>query len=217
MNKDKEQEWREGARQAWRDQCSQDNEGGVDSVGFIAGYLTACKAREAEIDRFKKEVGDLIKDGKKELSEKDKIIAELSKEATRLYEPTRKFWNDSLEDKLKDRDQRIAELERLVTGFVDWFNDTGTKREPKVLLGKATAMLRDGNVGEIKMNTKTNDYADWTHVDFMFEIKRLNDEGYKMSAELEWYKRFVDHIRRNVMNEEDYREACRFIFSENDR
>ena len=43
------------------------------------------------------------------------------------------------------------------------------------------------------------------------------EEGYKMSAELEWYKRFVDHIRRNVMNEEDYREACRFILSEDDR
>lgn len=43
---------REEARQAWQDQCSQDNEGGVDSVGFIYGYEAGRKRGEVEVEKL---------------------------------------------------------------------------------------------------------------------------------------------------------------------
>ena len=50
------------------------------------------------------------------------------------------------------------------------------------------------------------------------EIERLNDEGYKMSAELEWYKRFHDYIKRSTfIDGEDYIEVCNSLCSEDDR
>lgn len=55
MNTDKENEWKAEARKAWNDSRSQDNEGGVDSVGFIYGYIYACRARQSEIDEASKE------------------------------------------------------------------------------------------------------------------------------------------------------------------
>ena len=45
----------------------------------------------------------------------------------------------------------------------------------------------------------------------------LEEENYRMSAELERYRRFYDYVRDNMINEEDYNETCRFIFSEDDR
>ena len=72
-------------------------------VIFKSGYMIAqetIKAKDAEIEY-------LIKEAKKELSEKDKTIAHLSSECTRLFEPTRKFWNG-------EKDKAIAEARELI-------------------------------------------------------------------------------------------------------
>lgn len=46
----------------------------------------------------------------------------------------------------------------------------------------------------------------------------LETEGYKMSAELEWYKRFHDYIKSSALIDElDYKQICNFLFSEDDR
>ena len=108
-----EQKYKEQARQAWRDSYSQNNEGGVDSVGFITGWIAGRKQSEAELNIWK-------------------IDCDKQKEHARRYY-----------NQVQDRDQRIGELSELVSGFLDWFNDPNTKREPKVLLEKATAMLGD--------------------------------------------------------------------------
>ncbi len=42
----------------------------------------------------------LFREAKKELEIKDKRIAFLESEVTRVFEPTRKFWNEELETKL---------------------------------------------------------------------------------------------------------------------
>jgi hypothetical protein len=49
--------FKEEARQAYRDQQSQDNEGGCgDSIGFIYGYVEACKRYKIAMDDIKKEL-----------------------------------------------------------------------------------------------------------------------------------------------------------------
>lgn len=46
----------------------------------------------------------------------------------------------------------------------------------------------------------------------------LETEGYKMSAELEWYRRFHDYIKASALIDSvDYIEVCNFINSEDDR
>lgn len=45
------------ARQAYRDQQTQDNEGGCgEPVGFIAGYLEGYRAAEAELQKLQEDV-----------------------------------------------------------------------------------------------------------------------------------------------------------------
>ena len=49
--------WKESARQAYRDQQLQDNEGGCgEPVGFVTGFIEACKQRQSEIERLEKEL-----------------------------------------------------------------------------------------------------------------------------------------------------------------
>ena len=43
------------------------------------------------------------------------------------------------------------------------------------------------------------------------------EQNYKMSAELEWYKRFHDYVKTNQLDEIDYKKICNFLFSEDDR
>jgi len=73
------------------------------------GYSLAqetIKSKDAEIE-------NLIKEAKKELSEKDKTIAHLSSECTRLFDPTRKFWND-------EKDKAIAEARFFISSMLFW-------------------------------------------------------------------------------------------------
>jgi len=49
--------WKESARQAYRDQQLQDNEGGCgEPVGFVTGFIEACKQRQSEIEKLEKEL-----------------------------------------------------------------------------------------------------------------------------------------------------------------
>ena len=50
--KDKNEQLKEVARQEWRLQSSQDNEGGVDSVGFIAGFQAGASFQEKEMQNI---------------------------------------------------------------------------------------------------------------------------------------------------------------------
>ena len=53
------------------------------------------------------------------------------------------------------------------------------------------------------------------------DIKSYTDleaEAYKMSAELEWYRRFHDYIKSSALIDGlDYKEVCNFLLSEDDR
>lgn len=49
--------WKESARQVYRDQQLQDNEGGCgEPVGFVTGFIEACKQRQSEIEKLEKEL-----------------------------------------------------------------------------------------------------------------------------------------------------------------
>jgi len=63
---------------------------------FLAGHAS----RESEIEELKKKVERLLYDGKTELAAKDKRIAFLESETTRLYDPVRKFWNEDKTDEI---------------------------------------------------------------------------------------------------------------------
>ena len=52
-------EIKDAARQAFRDQQSQDTEGGVpDGISFIAGFLAGVKHRQDEIDELEKKINE---------------------------------------------------------------------------------------------------------------------------------------------------------------
>ena len=61
--------YREEARQAWRDSCSQDNEGRVDSVGFIYGYEAGRLRGEAETEKRDAKISLLLNDMAKDTAE----------------------------------------------------------------------------------------------------------------------------------------------------
>lgn len=54
----------------------------------------------------------LFREAKKELEIKDKRIAVLEAEATRLFEPTRKFWNERQGEKIEALESKLSECER---------------------------------------------------------------------------------------------------------
>jgi len=55
-----EQAWKEEARKAYRDQQSQDNEGGCrEPIGFVQGYLAAKKSGFEEIKPLKEQLNDV--------------------------------------------------------------------------------------------------------------------------------------------------------------
>ena len=57
MKNNLEQVWKEEARKAYRDQQSQDNEGGCrEPIGFVQGYLAAKKSDFEEIKTLKEEL-----------------------------------------------------------------------------------------------------------------------------------------------------------------
>ena len=69
-----------------------------------------------ELIKYLKEENEyLILEAKKELAEKDKIITILSSESTRLFNPTRKFWNDRLEDKNKKLKDLLYDAITIIT------------------------------------------------------------------------------------------------------
>jgi hypothetical protein len=47
--------------------------------------------------------------------------------------------------------------------------------------------------------------------------EHADEEAYKMSAELEWHKKFHNYVRDHDMNEMDYKLVCKFLSSEDDR
>jgi len=57
----------------------------------------------------------LMKECKQELAYKDARIAHLEKEVTRVFEPTRQFWNDQLSEKIVELEKQIVELKRELT------------------------------------------------------------------------------------------------------
>lgn len=93
----------------------------------IENLKETIKAKDAEIE-------NLIKEAKKELSEKDKTIAHLSSECTRLFDPTRKFWNG-------EKDKTITEARKIINGFRAWFYIKSTRTAPNEFLEKAKAWL----------------------------------------------------------------------------
>lgn len=90
MNKDKEQEYLEEFKKWWKDH-PMDSQNSLSRANALAGYLTARKAAEVEIDEIRamrdRESGD-------------------REDAEELYKKT-------LRD-LFDRDQRVKELEELI-------------------------------------------------------------------------------------------------------
>ncbi len=77
------------------------------------------EAKDEEINRLKDQNARLLKDGKEELSRKDKRIAFLEAECTRLYDPTRKFWNESLETQIDAKDAIIEKLKEALEYYAD--------------------------------------------------------------------------------------------------
>jgi hypothetical protein len=53
-------------------------------------------------DWLQREISSILEAAKSELTAKDKRIAFLETETTRLFDPVRKFWNDDMNEKLKD-------------------------------------------------------------------------------------------------------------------
>ena len=61
-----EQVWKEEARKAYRDQQSQDNDGGCrEPIGFVQGYLDAKKSDFEEIKTLKEQLAAEIKQREK--------------------------------------------------------------------------------------------------------------------------------------------------------
>ena len=56
------------------------------------------KENESKISLLQKEIRFLVEEARKELSIKDKRIAFLETEVTRMFEPTRKFWDQGNEE-----------------------------------------------------------------------------------------------------------------------
>lgn len=78
----------------------------LSSMGFPDenSYLVYHKAWKAACDFKQKEIDELkdrlIKEARSELERKDKRILELEKECTRLFDPTRKFWDEDYRESL---------------------------------------------------------------------------------------------------------------------
>ena len=77
--------------------------------------------------------------------------------------------------------------------------------------------------GEISVRTYPSDLIDANEMaknDYYYYKagrEHSEEEGYRMSAELEWYRRFHDYARDHDMSEMDYKRVCKFLFSEDDR
>lgn len=65
----------------------------------------------------------LLKDGKDELATKDKRIAHLESECTRLYDPTKKFWNEDLEKRLAEAEISRSVAQESNTTFINQIRD----------------------------------------------------------------------------------------------
>lgn len=72
-----------------------------------------------KIKSLEETIKGLFKSAKSELAIKDKRIAFLETECTRLYEPTRKFWNDDLEKKLSEKEAALSEAINIMKGSMD--------------------------------------------------------------------------------------------------
>jgi hypothetical protein len=72
-----------------------------------------CQAFEEIIAKQKEEIDHLVKEAKRELKLKDKRIAHLESEVSRLFEPTRAFWNSKQEEIIAKQKEEIEELREL--------------------------------------------------------------------------------------------------------
>jgi hypothetical protein len=103
-------EWTEKHKQLFTE--SDDEFLGHTAMHFFKKAYSAAKLSSAkEIERYKS-------DYKKDMAMKDKEIAYLKAECERLYEPTKKFWNEELEAKLA---VAIEALEKYANNeFITW-------------------------------------------------------------------------------------------------
>lgn len=127
MTNDKwEEQCKIEARKAWCDQSCQDNEGGVDSVGFIAGYLARAKKEpSANLSRdtitkiltlqkqIKKQKNKYNKQLEK-LQEQNKLMRELLKESDSIIDDYLNWRSDKRMDYFDVRARKFrAALEKV--------------------------------------------------------------------------------------------------------
>ena len=129
MTNDKwEEQCKIEARKAWCDQSCQDNEGGVDSVGFIAGYLARAKKDKYEIDLQDKRIDALsgsYHEHEKLLKDRDQEIERLRGEINIIHPGEIPFLKASisLSSKLIERDELIKGLLKQVPYRKDLASD----------------------------------------------------------------------------------------------
>ena len=120
----------------WKEACSEADED-LKSVNYLKERVKDLeqklsdsesdwlKMREiAEETQRKLEEGErrnssLIEEAKKELSTKDKRIAYLESECSRLFEPTKKFWNDENEKKLAESQATLREAIEVIKTLLE--------------------------------------------------------------------------------------------------
>lgn len=55
-----------------------------------------------ECNKLREQIAFLVKEAKQELAVKDRRIAHLETECTRLFDPVKKFWNENLDNENKE-------------------------------------------------------------------------------------------------------------------
>lgn len=53
--------------------------------------------------------------------------------------------------------------------------------------------------------------------EYSLEVFELKKEAFNLSAELEWYKRFHDIVKQDILTDEKYSMLCKWMYSEDDR
>lgn len=132
---------REQRAKEFTDKHGLDARGSLLQEAYLQGDVDRERIMREEASRDR---ADLIARCKDELAAKDRRIAFLEKEATRLFEPTKEFWNqENLKEARADRAELVAcvlaffnaadsavdhaELDRMLIGVQDKHADLITK------------------------------------------------------------------------------------------